>query len=342
MIGLLALCAFVIDTGVMWVSKGQAQNAADAGALAGAISLAFDNPTDQPGARTKAIGVARQNLVWAQQPDIGNADVTFPACPPGGLPDTCVRVNTLGTSAREGIRCRSSSPESSASPTRACARPPPRKSSPAIRRTRLKPGHHRSVGRVRRRWRARLSKSGLLIFSRPRPSIAIRLARANLHRRRMTCTCGRLRQIPWAPDSDCRWTPAGSSRSRWTRTRTPQCRPDGSAQFVSRGWMARAGATSTGRTSGQCGGSSGELCRSGNRLPPTIGNGDRAYWAERGCFETEPGNMVGPTRQGVDYLMTTPPRRVTRAPPGREASEAGSSAVLSVPQPLVLEWCRSG
>ena len=95
MIALLALCAFVIDTGVMWVSKGQAQNAADAGALAGAISLAFDNPTDQPGARTKAIGVARQNLVWAQQPDIVNTDVTFPACPPGGLPDTCVRVNTF-------------------------------------------------------------------------------------------------------------------------------------------------------------------------------------------------------------------------------------------------------
>ena len=45
-IGLLAFCALVVDYGTMWVSRRQAQNAADAAALAGAISLAFDSGTD--------------------------------------------------------------------------------------------------------------------------------------------------------------------------------------------------------------------------------------------------------------------------------------------------------
>ena len=35
LLALLALSSFVFDYGVMWVSRGQAQNAADAGALVG-------------------------------------------------------------------------------------------------------------------------------------------------------------------------------------------------------------------------------------------------------------------------------------------------------------------
>jgi hypothetical protein len=97
LLALLALSSFVFDYGVMWVSRGQAQNAADAGALSGAISLAFDNSTDQDAARAKAIALARRNRVWTQEPDITNADVTFPPCPPGapGLPDTCVKVDVF-------------------------------------------------------------------------------------------------------------------------------------------------------------------------------------------------------------------------------------------------------
>ena len=37
LLALLAFSAFVVDMGVMWVSRRQAQNAADAGALAGAV-----------------------------------------------------------------------------------------------------------------------------------------------------------------------------------------------------------------------------------------------------------------------------------------------------------------
>ncbi len=97
LLALLALSSFVFDYGVMWVSRGQAQNAADAGALSGAISLAFDSSTDQDAARAKAIALARRNRVWTQEPDITNADVTFPPCPPGapGLPDTCVKVDVF-------------------------------------------------------------------------------------------------------------------------------------------------------------------------------------------------------------------------------------------------------
>lgn len=97
MLALLALTAFVFDYGVMWVSRGQAQNAADAGALSGAIALAFDDPDDQDAAREKAIVAAKQNRVWVEEPDVTPADVTFPPCPPGapGPPDTCVKVDVF-------------------------------------------------------------------------------------------------------------------------------------------------------------------------------------------------------------------------------------------------------
>jgi len=40
MIGLLGFCALSVDYGVMWTARRQAQNSADAAALAGAVSLA--------------------------------------------------------------------------------------------------------------------------------------------------------------------------------------------------------------------------------------------------------------------------------------------------------------
>jgi Flp pilus assembly protein TadG len=102
MLALLALTAFVFDYGVMWVSRGQAQNAADAGALSGALSLAFNGSTDLPGARARAIAAAQANKVWNQAPSVTNADVTFPACPPGipGPQDNCVKVDVFRNQAR--------------------------------------------------------------------------------------------------------------------------------------------------------------------------------------------------------------------------------------------------
>ena len=51
MLGLLAFSAFSIDHGLMMVSRSQAQNAANAVALAAALALAWDDPNDQPGAQ---------------------------------------------------------------------------------------------------------------------------------------------------------------------------------------------------------------------------------------------------------------------------------------------------
>jgi hypothetical protein len=52
-----------------------------------------------------------------------------------------------------------------------------------------------------------------------------------------------------------------------------------------------------------CGGLPTGYAKPETVCPEDIGNDDMAYWAERGCYATEPGNMVGPTRQGVDEIL---------------------------------------
>ena len=95
MIALLSLCALAIDYGVKVTARGQAQNAADAGALAGAIALSFDDPDDRSDAgpaKQSARRYAIANTVWGQAPDVDvTTDVTFPVCPDAS--DTCVRVD---------------------------------------------------------------------------------------------------------------------------------------------------------------------------------------------------------------------------------------------------------
>jgi hypothetical protein len=96
MIGLLAFSSLVIDYGVMWAARRQAQNAADAAAPAGAISLAYVDF----GSRTarRALAVAAQNQVWGEAPDVTAADITFPPCPPGSPGEntsSCIRVNVF-------------------------------------------------------------------------------------------------------------------------------------------------------------------------------------------------------------------------------------------------------
>ena len=98
LVGLLAFSAFVIDYGVMWAARRQAQNAADAAALAGAISLAYVDFADQDLSRQSALDVAVLNNVWGESPDITAADVTFPVCPPGAPgagTNSCIRVDVF-------------------------------------------------------------------------------------------------------------------------------------------------------------------------------------------------------------------------------------------------------
>ena len=80
---LIALTMFVYDFGVMWVARRQAQNAADAGALSGAVALALDaGAADNGGedALNSALTVATANNVWGEAPnaDANNLNASYP------------------------------------------------------------------------------------------------------------------------------------------------------------------------------------------------------------------------------------------------------------------------
>ena len=110
-LAITAFTTFVIDYGVFWESRRQIQNAADAGALAGATALAFDDPNDKTPAGPAvqaAIQVAQSNLVWGVPPSVlPEADVfitgaggaqEYPCPPPNS--GVCIRVNAYRSLAR--------------------------------------------------------------------------------------------------------------------------------------------------------------------------------------------------------------------------------------------------
>ena len=80
-LGFFAVATLAIDIGMFMVARSQAQTSADAGALAGAVSLLFDNWDDRSAggpAVQNAVVVARANAVIGQNVSVGPADVTFP------------------------------------------------------------------------------------------------------------------------------------------------------------------------------------------------------------------------------------------------------------------------
>ena len=98
MIALMGFSVFAVDYGVLWSARRQAQNAADAAAMSGAISMGFVDMDDQARARQAALDAAAQNLVWGEAPDVTPADVTFPPCPtgsPGAGSSACIRVDVF-------------------------------------------------------------------------------------------------------------------------------------------------------------------------------------------------------------------------------------------------------
>jgi Flp pilus assembly protein TadG len=99
LIAMMAFSTFVIDYGVFWLGRRQSQNAADAGALAGAIALAYDDFADRTAggpAHESASSSAVANGVFGAAPV---ADVTFPPCPDDAT-NGCVRVDVFRTRAR--------------------------------------------------------------------------------------------------------------------------------------------------------------------------------------------------------------------------------------------------
>jgi len=77
----LTATTLAIDVGMFMVARSQAQNAADAGALAGATALVKDSFTDRTAsgpAVQSALSAARANQVIAQVVSVAPSDVTFP------------------------------------------------------------------------------------------------------------------------------------------------------------------------------------------------------------------------------------------------------------------------
>ncbi len=94
---LMAVSAFAVDFGLFWLARSEAQNSADAGALAGAVALNFDsatNTSDSGPAKLSALSAARANLVIGQVPAIDvSTDINFVDCPDGAPAPACIRVD---------------------------------------------------------------------------------------------------------------------------------------------------------------------------------------------------------------------------------------------------------
>ena len=98
----LAVSMLAIDVGMLMTARNQAQNSADAGALAGATALAFDSWTDRTAtgpAVTSSVATAQQNNVMGAQVSVGPADVEFLNDPVDGTPDR-VKVTVWRTASR--------------------------------------------------------------------------------------------------------------------------------------------------------------------------------------------------------------------------------------------------
>jgi len=99
----VAASMLAIDVGMLMTARTQAQVSADAGALAGATALVyndFDNHAANGPAVTSAVNTALANKVAGRLVSITAADVTFPINPVTGRADL-VQVSVYRTNARQ-------------------------------------------------------------------------------------------------------------------------------------------------------------------------------------------------------------------------------------------------
>ena len=301
---LLAFSAFVVDYGVMWASRGHAQTAADAGALAGAISLAFDSGTDFAGAKLKARLVALQNGVWDAAPDVQLSDITFPPCPPGapGLPDTCVKVdvfrnqraggsplpmffgNLVGVT-NQGVRATATA-QIVAGDTVDCLKP----------------------WAVVDRWDEFAPGGAEPDYPNPDPDF---LPTSTYDK----YSDGKGNSPPQENDF---YKPA-TATDNGTGFRLPYdeglryaVKVGDNSNSVSSGWFrairlprldGQNGASVYQDNITSCNGLPSSFAAPETVCPATIGQDDMAYWAARGCYRVETGNMVGPTAAGIEDLI---------------------------------------
>lgn len=103
-IGFMAFFAattLAVDVGMFMTARSQAQNAADAGALAGATALVFDSYDDRSSGGPvvqSAVNTALANVVIGESVSVQPSDVSFPAGTGGQF--NRVRVNVFRTTAR--------------------------------------------------------------------------------------------------------------------------------------------------------------------------------------------------------------------------------------------------
>ena len=93
LLGLMAMSVFIIDRGMLYAARRQAQNAADSGALAGAVHMLYDtNMVPNGDVLTTANEVAVTNLVWNAAPVV-NSSFECPAYVAVGGTVDCIRVD---------------------------------------------------------------------------------------------------------------------------------------------------------------------------------------------------------------------------------------------------------
>jgi len=101
----LSASMLAIDVGMLMTARNQAQNSADAGALAGAVALVFDDFNDRTAtgpAVTSALAAARDNDVMGGDVTVEPEDIEFPNDPSGNA--TRVKVTVYRTSSGDPAR----------------------------------------------------------------------------------------------------------------------------------------------------------------------------------------------------------------------------------------------
>ena len=101
-IAFLSATTLAIDVGMFMTARSQAQNSADAGALAGATALAVNSFTDHTAsgpAVQSAVTAAQDNQVIAQTVSVGPSDVQFLNNPTSGVQNR-VKVTVYRSAAR--------------------------------------------------------------------------------------------------------------------------------------------------------------------------------------------------------------------------------------------------
>jgi hypothetical protein len=101
MMGLILFSAFVADYGTFWVARRQAQNAADAGALAGAVARVYDDTSNPPSTTSGVVhdsvmNAVATNLIWGQAPPANTVTLDY-TCPDGTTKCVSVDVYRDGT-----------------------------------------------------------------------------------------------------------------------------------------------------------------------------------------------------------------------------------------------------